>query len=470
MSGFLIVLIVAVSFVALVFYVRSHKRGVEAAERARALEEMSARLQSAEAHVQALNEVEQRYRPIMDLEAALRSLQQMRDGVAADAERAQGEFSAEKQKLDAEIERLRLDLSELSEEEYFASYGLYEPKYDFESSERYREALDALRQEQKATVKAGGAALCHREWTVEGSAAKGRKMIKDMINLVLRAFNGECDAAIAKVKYNNVAAIEKRIRKARESIDKLSAVNLVEITDGYLELKLRELYLFHEFEEKKQAEKEEQRLIKEQMREEKRAEQELERARRQAEEEEQRYQLALDKARADVERATGAKQAKLARQIEELQARLAEAHANSERAMSRAQMTRSGHVYVISNIGSFGDDIYKIGMTRRLEPLDRVKELSDASVPFSFDVHAIIYADDAPKLENELHKRFHTRRVNLVNERKEFFRVSLTEIAQATKELHGEVELTRVAAAVEYRKTESLRRKNESTPLAVVAG
>lgn len=290
----------------------------------------------------------------------------------------------------------------------------------------------------------------------------------DKIRLVLRAFNGECDAAIAKVRYNNLALIDKRIIKSREDINKLSAVNDVRIVDRYLELKLQELRLFHEYEEKKQAEKEEQRLIKEQMREEKRAQQELERMRRQAEEDEQRYQRALDKARTEVERATGAKHDKLLREIDELQARLAEAHANTERAMSRAQMTRSGHVYVISNVGAFGEDVYKIGMTRRLDPMDRVKELGDASVPFPFDVHAIIYTEDAPGLENALHKRFHGRRVNLVNERKEFFRVSLAEVERATKELHGEFEFTRLAEAVEYRKSVAMRRKAEK-PRSVAA-
>ena len=128
----------------------------------------------------------------------------------------------------------------------------------------------------------------------------------------------------------------------------------------------------------------------------------------------------------------------------------------NERAISQAQLTRTGHVYVISNIGSFGEDVYKVGMTRRLVPQDRIDELGDASVPFEFDVHAIIRTQDAPKLESELHRTFANRRVNRINERKEFFRVSLEEIAEAVRKHHGDFELTRIAEAAEYRKSLAL--------------
>ena len=141
-----------------------------------------------------------------------------------------------------------------------------------------------------------------------------------------------------------------------------------------------------------------------------------------------------------------------------MEQRLLEAQANKERATSRAQMTRSGHVYIISNIGSFGEDVYKIGMTRRLDPMDRVRELGDASVPFQFDVHAVIYSENAPTLENALHRAFHHRRVNRVNERKEFFRVTLDEIAEVVRQHHGEIEFTQMAEAKEYRQSLAILR------------
>jgi hypothetical protein len=270
---------------------------------------------------------------------------------------------------------------------------------------------------------------------------------------MLRAFNGECDAAIAKVKYNNVNVMVSRIRKAADAINKLGGVMSCRLNPRYVDLKLRELFLVHEHQEKVFEEKEEQRRIREQMREEEIALREFEKAQREAEKEEQRYEDALERARAEVESAAGAKQEKLRLKVEELERRLAEAHERKERAIARAQMTRSGHVYVISNIGSFGEHVYKIGMTRRLDPMDRIRELGDASVPFQFDVHAIIYTEDAPALENTLHRRFGGRRINRVNERKEFFRATIDEIADVVRENHGEIELTRMAEAEEFRKT-----------------
>lgn len=355
--------------------------------------------------------------------------------------------------LETNIETIRKEIALLDETANIMSFGFYNPRYEFESSSRYQWELERIRSQQKDMISNKTAAVCSTEWTVNGSRVEGRKQINQTIKLILRAFNGECDAAIAKVKYNNVKVMEARILKAYETLNKLVNIQQIYINNEYLNAKLEELYLVHEYQEKVQEEKEEQRRIREEMREEEIARREIEKALADAEREETRYAEALRKAREEVETAAGQKQAKLLAQIELLQERLAEAQTNRERAISRAQQTRSGHVYVISNIGSFGEDIYKIGMTRRLDPLDRVRELGDASVPFRFDVHAIIYSEDAPTLENELHKRFHNRRVNQVNYRREFFRATLNEIADAVHELHGEIEFTMLAEADEYRKT-----------------
>ena len=206
-----------------------------------------------------------------------------------------------------------------------------------------------------------------------------------------------------------------------------------------------------------QEEREEQRAIREQMREEARVEKEIEKATREAERDEAKYNEALERARSEIAEAEGAKHDKLATKIRELERRLAEAHENAERAKSRAQLTKSGHVYVISNVGSFGDDFYKIGMTRRLDPLDRVKELGDASVPFPFDIHAMIFTEDAPTLENILQRRFADRRVNLVNLRREFFAVSLDEIAKVVHEQDADIHITMTAEAQQYRQSEAMR-------------
>lgn len=292
--------------------------------------------------------------------------------------------------------------------------------------------------------------------------------VNQTLKLILRAFNGESDAAIAKVKYNNIHVMEARIRKAWEAINSMAGVQQCQISPVYRDLKLQELSLAHEYQEKVQEEKEEQRRIREEMREEEIAQRELEKARLEAEREETRYAESLRKAREEVAKAVGEKQQKLLGKIEELQRRLEEAQANKERAIARAQMTRSGHVYVISNIGSFGEQVFKIGMTRRLDPLDRVRELGDASVPFHFDVHAVIYSEDAPKLEATLHRMFQHRRVNQVNHRKEFFRTTIGEIAEVVRQNHGEIEIIHEAEAVEYRKTLALQDTQASLTTKVV--
>ena len=174
------------------------------------------------------------------------------------------------------IETLKKELDELSEQANLQEFGIYEPRYDFESSERYKERLEEIRRTQKDMVKKKIAAVCHKEWTVDGNRRKGQKMINDHIKLVLRAFNGESDAAIAKVKYNNVVVMEKRIDKAWGALNKTSSSKNIEITATYRDLKLNELYLAHEYQEKKYEEREEQRRIREQMREEERAQREME--------------------------------------------------------------------------------------------------------------------------------------------------------------------------------------------------
>lgn len=411
------------------------KRAVET-ERQNALKELSTQREKLQAEINNLQTQQQRFS---------KQLQEQKD-----------KGLVEYQSIQANIERVRRDMQLLDEEAYIQSFGFYKPRYDFASSKQYQLRLEEIREQQKTIVKTGKAAVCYTEWAVNDSKIEGRKQTNRTLKLMLRAFNGECDASIAKVKYNNVTVMEQRIYKAREAINKLVEIQKSEITFDYLKLKLQELYLVHEYQEKVQEEKEEQRRIREQMREEEIARREIEKAQLDAEREEARYADALRKAQEEAERAVGAKQQKLLTQIEELQRKLEEAHTNKERAIAHAQLTRSGHVYVISNIGSFGEDVFKIGMTRRLDPYDRVLELGDASVPFRFDVHAIIYSEDAPTLENKLHRIFNERRVNRVNERKEFFRVSLDEIAKAVLENHGEIEFVHVPEAPEYRKTVSM--------------
>ena len=256
--------------------------------------------------------------------------------------------------------------------------------------------------------------------------------------------------------------MEKRIQRAFDQVNKLGESKKLFITNAYLKMKLQELYLVYEHRDQLNAEREEQRRIKEQMREEERARREIEKAQKKAEEEEKAKEFALQRARLELENAHDTERAKLNELVAKLEGELQEALANKERAIARAQQTRSGHVYVISNVGVFGEGVYKIGMTRRLEPLDRVKELGDASVPFPFDVHAMIYSEDAPSLENELHRKFANKRLNLINLRREFFRVGINEVQAEVAKEYPDASFISFAEAEEFRRSNALREQIDS--------
>ena len=313
------------------------------------------------------------------------------------------------------------------------------------------------------------AAICNTKWTVGDSEAKGRTVVNRYKKLMLRAFNGECDVLIAKVKWNNINQMKERMQKLFDAINKLGEGFNVYLNNQYLDLKRKELILEHEYQTKRQQEKEAMRAIQEELREEEKAKREFEQAQREAEKEEANYQKALDKARKEMELATGEKHDKLQSQIQRLEQELKEAQEKKERALSMAQQTKRGHVYIISNIGSFGENVYKIGMTRRLEPTDRIKELGDASVPFLFDIHAMIYSDEARTLEYELHKAFTNKKVNMLNYRKEFFNVTLDEIEEQIKKIGIEAEFSRLPEAMEYRETLAILDKlNSQVPVKTV--
>lgn len=306
-----------------------------------------------------------------------------------------------------------------------------------------------------------------QDWVVNGNKREGTKMVKNQSKLMLRAFNGELDAAVAKVNWNNVDKMLERVQKAFDAINQSGSVTQIAITNEYLKHSLAEIRLTYELERKKQEIKEEQRRIREQMRDEEQAQREFEKAQKTAEAEEARYQKALVAARAEMEKAKASEMAKVQEKVAQLEAKLLEAQNNVQRAVSMAQLTRSGHVYVISNIGSFGDEVFKIGMTRRLEPTERVYELGDASVPFPYDIHAMIYSLDAPALENAFHREFADRRVNAINTRKEFFRVTLSEIRIFALQHDASIEFTELAEAREYRQTLSLRQRSAEQTLPV---
>lgn len=323
---------------------------------------------------------------------------------------------------------------------------------DFGHTEAGR-SLSAAREQTRRLVEEGHAAEC--DYAEDNRRATA-------IRFVIDAFNGRVDAILSRTKHDNHGTLEQEIR------DAFSLVNLngkafrdARILPSYLDARLAELKWAVIAQELKQKEREEQRRIKEQMREEEKARREYERAMKEAEQEEALLKKALEKARQEANQATAAERAKLEEQVALLNQKLSEAEAKNQRAISMAQQTRKGNVYIVSNIGSFGEEVFKIGMTRRLDPMDRIYELSDASVPFDFDVHAMIACDDAPALESVLHEAFEEMRINKVNYRKEFFRVPLDRVRTLLSSTGYEVTFTMLAEAHEYRETQVL---NKMTP------
>lgn len=338
------------------------------------------------------------------------------------------------------------------------SFALYEPKYQFTNSIDYKNRLDEIREDQKQTTRNLSAEIdAWDNCAVELTKAQWTKLRKDMAKLSLRSFNSECEYCVDNVKFSNMEKMEQRIRRSFETCNKLLKVAGMWMTDIVLERKLQELHLAHEYQMKRQEEKEAARQAREDQREQEKLEREIREARAKIEKERRHFTSALQKLQLRLGAASDQQER------DDLQARIDELSIQNskldeeERLLDyREQNARAGYVYVISNIGSFGEGIYKIGMTRRLEPMERVDELGDASVPFRFDVHALVFSDNAPTLEARLHSHFAAGRLNKINGRKEFFRADLKEIEAVIRANYDAVvEVVHAAPAEQYR--ESLR-------------
>lgn len=377
--------------------------------------------------------------------AARRELESTRQEIAA----LRTQYSAGRahfEQLDAAVRSLEENLESIE-------VGLYRPHFTYADAESYKAAIEQVRRRQTDMIKQDQAATCGTTWQVGGSKREGERMVKQTQKLILRAFNAESEAAVANVSWNNFKVMEARINKAFEILNKLGTVLQVALTDSYRNVRLEELKLVFEAAEKRQQEREEQRRQRAEQREEEKVQRELLREQEEAAQEEAKYQKALAKAQQDLGAARDAERDAMLGRIHELEANLAAAHDRKERAIAQAQLTKVGHVYVISNIGAFGEGVVKIGLTRRLEPQERVQELGDASVPFPFDVHAMIYSENAPELENRLQTHFWDRRLNWANDRKEFFRAALDEIEGELRSLGLTTEILKIAEAKEYRQT-----------------
>lgn len=355
------------------------------------------------------------------------------------------------------LSNLKSNILSVHDDLNMESHGLYVPRYDFATSLVFKDELTNIRNKQKTMIKNKNATNHFSGWTVNGSASEGQKMTNNAIKQILRSFNNECEASINKVKYNNIERIENRIKKSYEQLNKINEVNKVSISNPYLKLKLEELYLAFEYENKKQEEKELLREEREREKEEKALQKEIEKKQSSINKDLEHYNNMLQELeqKRDVD-ITESELNSLNEEIQTILNKIKEKEDEKNDLDYRNKHASAGYVYIISNIGAFGEDVLKIGVTRRLEPLDRISELSSASVPFKFDIHALIFSYDAYSLENELHQYFDKYRINKVNYRKEFFKVPIKEVETKLKEYgHLTIDFISTPDADEFRQSQN---------------
>ena len=335
--------------------------------------------------------------------------------------------------LRKEIIETKKSLIETQEIAMLQEVGVYQYTSILDTSEGYSDKITEIRSKIKErNITNGGAITAAQGWTVNGSTTEGAKMIKEFSKLMLRAYNGEVDDALRTLKPYKLEAAIDRVNKVEDSIEKLGKTMLIAIDDAYHQLRISEIKLTADYLAMKEEEKEKQKEEKLRLKEEEKAQKEFEKEREKLNKELSHHQAVL--AKADE---TGNVIA-----AEEAKAKIAEVQNGISGVEERAANIRTGYVYVISNIGSFGEQVLKIGLTRRLDPEERIQELSDASVPFKFDTHAIIFSADAVSLEKQLHQELESHRVNKVNARKEFFRVTPAFVKELLTRLSTEGILT----------------------------
>lgn len=391
---------------------------------------------------------------VVDLEgrrdALIRELEARRSEFQAECESKERSLQSDLESASAALasarERLAVAESAIVKTEELAvlqEAGIYKYRHPLSDAVQYESALANVDDQIKTmTKKDGGAVLATTNWTVNGSEVQGRKMVNDFSKLMLRAFNAEADNLVRGLKPFKLASAVERLTKVSDTIEKLGKTMSIRISEPYFKLRVRELELTADFLQKESEEKEIERLERERLREERKVQAEIERERMKLEKERQHYANALAalEARGDTE---GAARVEL---------QMADVNRAIQDVDYRSANIRAGYVYVISNIGSFGEEMVKVGMTRRLDPMDRIRELSDASVPFNFDIHALFFSKDAVGIETAMHDRLSDHRVNTVNMRREFFRISASHVKAHLVELAGELlQFQEIPEALEYR-------------------
>ena len=385
---------------------------------------------------------------VLQLEAKRADLERETAEQAARLQRERADAAETLRAANAQLDEVRRAIVATEDLALLQEAGIYRYRHPLTDAVSYQNELGGIEEKIKAMVrKDGGAVLATTDWTVNGSVTQGRAMVRDFSKLLLRAFNAEADNLVRGLKPYKLDAAIERLTKVAEVIERLGKTMHIKISTPYFKVRVHELELTADFLQKEAEEKEAERVERERLREERKVQQEIERERARLEKERQHYSNALD---ALVTKGDDAGAARLREQLSDVQRAI-------EDVDYRAANIRAGYVYLISNLGSFGEEMVKVGMTRRLDPMDRIRELSDASVPFNFDIHALFFSKDAVGIESAMHERLASRRVNLVNQRREFFRATPLEAKTHLAQLAGELlQFQDVPEALEYR--ESLTR------------
>jgi hypothetical protein len=407
-------------------------------------EKLRAQVEAARRHLKTVGAM-----PVLQLEKRRADLERQIEDRTRAFEREHTEASTALGEAVQRLKSVRATIVQTQEEALLQEVGIYRYRHPLTDAVAYRRELESLEAKIKEMAREDGkAVLAATDWTVNGSPVEGRKMVRDISKLMLRAFNAEADNLVRGLKPYKLDRALERMRKVADTIERLGKTMMIRISDNYYAVRARELELTADYLQKQAEEKEATRVEKERLKEERKALQELERERERLDKERRHFVNALDSmvAKGDLEGAV------------RLREQLSDVEKAIETVDYRTANVRAGYVYVISNIGSFGESMVKVGMTRRLDPLDRIRELSDASVPFNFDVHALFFSKDAVGIEAAAHERLAGARVNLVNRRREFFRATPNEVKAHLSELAGELlEFHEIADAVEYRQSVNLR-------------
>ncbi|CAM4519591.1 DUF4041 domain-containing protein [Nocardia ninae] len=393
-------------------------------------------------------------RQSQDLADALAEIQRLRDELAsfggleiAELQRYREQLGAQVAAEQARLDSVRTQVVGTQEEQLLEEIGIYRYRHPLADVVGYRAALDQLRGEIKyAALRDGGAIEASKSWAVEGSAAQGRKMTGELSKLMLRAYNAEADNLVRSLKPYKLDSALERLDRLAATIARLGATVQLRVTPWYHQLRRRELELTSDYLEKLARQKEAERDERDRVREERKAQQEIEREQQKLEKQHQQFASALTALEA-----AGTTDSTKGR---DLQDKLADVEQKRTALANRAGDLRIGHVYVVSNLGAFGKDMVQIGMTRRLDPDDRISDLNNSSVPFKYDVHTMHFDRDAAGIEAELHRRLADRRVNRVNSRREFFRATPAEVREHMQELVGDLLVfTDFPEAEDYRRS-----------------